>query len=837
MVVIRWLSAVRAGVRAWPRARYLALLALCALLLSAPSALAIIRDVEPGSVPTLRSGEGLLLIAVDTDRALDSVRVIRIGGAAEMKTLSNLPIGRNLRLVAAPAGRYRWSWLQPSDSRFYYPLRDEQFAFEVRPGRINYPGEILYRAGKPGASWLHFANRGLPALDWMRQHHAGVLTAFDFEYSGRYPDPFPAFYREVAPPGVPTTPRVSPPPEAGTLPLPIAELWRPNQISHVELNPAGDMMVEVTRIERIGQRLWAIDLVDLDSGRRKRLTESPKPVARLDWAGDRMLIISVAAATDGSHSLIAVGIDSGSQGRIYRVAMVPRQGWLISVLRDAPGRILFQSSVAHGPGTVHPLDLRDGDALAAYDFPKRERLDRGVDGVLRWYADGQGRLRGAIADDGKGKYSLVYEIDGKFRPVLDLSDEADFWPHAMSADGRLFYGIAERGRGQRDLVEFDPAAGKVTRTLLSLPGIDIQGPVFDAAGALIGAFLYRDGLPVTHYFGEVAGEDPLVAAARAFPGGNAFILQRDAAARRYLVSVNASDRPQVIHLYDRATQKFRELAQTRPWLAERRLAPSRVVRAKSRDGLEIEAYLTLPATASGKVPLVLFPHGGPIGVRDFRNFNPEVQFLASLGYAVLQVNFRGSEGFGTAFRQAGAGSFGSAIEDDIDAVLTAALAAHPLDATRMCAVGASYGGYSAMISAIRWPERFRCVVSIAGVADLPLLFTASDTALWAEARTWMETHIGDPNKDLDTLRTRSPLYRYRELRAPVMLVHGTDDLRVDYEHSRRLVRMLNHDGRPPVMLTFEGEGHAIDDTASNRRLWEGVAGFLRAHLGDPPAPR
>jgi pimeloyl-ACP methyl ester carboxylesterase len=517
--------------------------------------------------------------------------------------------------------------------------------------------------------------------------------------------------------------------------------------------------------------------------------------------------------------------------------MVPRQGWLISVLRDEPGRILFQSSTTRHADPVHVLDLRDGDALMRYGFHERDRVDRGIDGALRWFADARGRLRGAIVGDGKGKHSLVHEIDGKYRPVLDVSDEVDFNPQAMSADGRLFYGIAERGRGQRDLVEFDPAAGRIGRTLLSLPGIDINGPVFDAGGALIGAFFYRDGLPVTHYFGEVAGEDPLAAAARAFPGGNAFILQRDAAARRYLVSVSASHRPQVIHLYDRTTQAFRELAVTRPWLAERRLAPSQVVRAKSRDGLDIEAYLTLPATVSGKVPLVLFPHGGPIGVRDDRHFNPDVQFMASLGYAVLQVNFRGSEGYGTAFRKAGAGSFGGAIEDDIDAALSAALAAHPLDEKRMCAVGASYGGYSAMISAIRWPERFRCVISIAGVSDLPLVFTASDSVLSAEARKWMETYIGNPNKDLDVLRSRSPLYRYRELQVPVMLVHGTEDLRVDYEHSRRLVRMLNREGRPPVMLTLEDEGHAIEGAGSNRKLWEGVAGFLRAHLGDPLAPR
>jgi dipeptidyl aminopeptidase/acylaminoacyl peptidase len=224
------------------------------------------------------------------------------------------------------------------------------------------------------------------------------------------------------------------------------------------------------------------------------------------------------------------------------------------------------------------------------------------------------------------------------------------------------------------------------------------------------------------------------------------------------------------------------------------------------------------------------PHGGPIGVADRLHFEYDVQFIASLGYAVLQVNFRGSEGYGRAFREAGHGQYGTGIEDDIDAALQTALARYPLDASRMCILGTSYGGYSAMISSIRWPGRFRCAVSISGVSDRLLVFTASDTARTAAGRRTLVELMGDPREQQEALMTASPLYQYRKLTTPLMLVHGRDDRRVDFEHTRRLVRMLNLDHRPPVVLAFADEGHGLEGLQSTVIAWSGIAGFLRKYL-------
>lgn len=148
-------------------------------------------------------------------------------------------------------------------------------------------------------------------------------------------------------------------------------------------------------------------------------------------------------------------------------------------------------------------------------------------------------------------------------------------------------------------------------------------------------------------------------------------------------------------------------------------------------------------------------------------------------------------------------------------------------------LGASYGGYSALYSTIRWPDRFRCAVSISGVTDRILFFTASDGARTAKGRADMERVLGNPRTELDAMVQTSPLYQYAHLGAPVMLAHGEEDERVDFEHTRRLVRMLDLAGRPPVLMTFPKEGHGFSDPDDLEKLWTGVAGFLHEHLDSP----
>jgi dipeptidyl aminopeptidase/acylaminoacyl peptidase len=426
----------------------------------------------------------------------------------------------------------------------------------------------------------------------------------------------------------------------------------------------------------------------------------------------------------------------------------------------------------------------------------------------------------------------VHGLDGQFREVMEVENDREFAPIRLSYDGERLYGFSEKDRPQRDLVEFDPAQGKIVRTIFSRPGVDLAGALFDDRRNPIGVRYYESGRLVSHYFDE---ENAKLGALlqKAFPGRTVATLYRSRDARKFLLWVDDSDvPPQIFHL-DLDRRKAELLDEFYPHLAGRTMAPTHALKVKVADGTVIDAFLTLPR-GEGKRPLVVMPHGGPVGIADVLHFNHDAQFVASLGYAVLRVNFRGSAGYGRKFEEAGRRQHGKGIEDDIDAAINAALSSHPLDPGRMCLVGTSYGGYSALISTLRWPGRFRCAVSIAGVTDRVLRFTASDGARSEEGRKLMIEAMGDPRQDLDAMIEASPLYQYRKLTTPLMLVHGRDDFRVDFEHTRRLVRMLNLDGRPPVVLAIAGEGHGFAKLKSMAIVWTGIAGFLRQHLDAVP---
>lgn len=828
----------------------LALLLLCCAL----SAHAIIREIDPGEIPQLKPDEGLLVVAIDSDREDPAIRIEREGLNLDARTVRGNGTGRSFALLALPAGRYRWSRIGYYGRGTSAISKESELSFDVKAGILNYAGDVQLSSHR-WLSVVHVSNRGLASLDWLQKTHAAVLRRWPFQYTGRYPDPFPAMYRDAIAGREGMEDKTLEPPATDALPLPLNELWRPGRLQSIELNPRGDMFAEVVRYEvdvaldkkgapRAAAKgapketktekawRWGVNLVDIASGDVTRLYDSLKPLSRLDWLGDRSLIMSIGTDS-GLDILIATHVVEGASGRRYEKVVLSRQGYLVQVLRDRPGRILFATGGTEG-AEVHEIDLRDQRAVDRFDFTTSRNFNEGIKDGLWFIADAAGRIRLALRRNKDRQLVLMHGGDGLFREVMVLDDDGDLRPIGLSPYGAMIYGIAEQDRGQRDLVEIDPATGNITRTLFSKPGRDVVRALYAADGTLIGATYVEDGLEVSDYFQQTDGR--VYAKLRdAFPGMEVNVIQRNADGRKMLVLAGGSDKPSQVYFHDIDAGTVSPVSEIAPWLSKRRFAPAAVLHAKSADGLTIEAYLTLPLGARGKVPLVLFPHGGPIGVRDTRYFDPEVQFLASLGYAVLQVNFRGSEGFGTAFRKAGERSYGSAIEDDIDAALAKALAEHPIDAGRMCALGGSYGGYSAMVSAIRWPGRFRCVVSIAGISDRALFFTASDSALAEKTRKLMEQMIGDPNTEMDEMIRYSPLYRYKELVPPVMLVHGREDLRVDYEHTRRLVRMLNLAGRPPVLIALDNEGHGIEDDGNRTRVWTGIAGFLRQHLGDPLA--
>lgn len=800
--------------------------------------------VEPGEQPVLGPGEGLVVISVDTSVDLASVRVRKVDQILGAALIKNLHKGRRSRnLYVASAGNYTWAQVKPL-TYFYYDFSDQpEFKFTVVPGKITYPGDLVFHPITSNTGSIQISNRGLAVIDWLQKDYSDAYRRFPFEFSGHYPDPFPQFYREIVDAmrgPVDTGNTLLPPPKPSRLPIPIRDLWKEDRVVSARMSPNGDMVAVQLHTD---PNHWSIELVDLLSDSASTVANSDAEFGELAWSGDGVLLLPVRGIVDGPQDIYVVRIGpAGGNGRRDITQMkLPRQGWVMGSVPGHPDQLLFASIGSDGKLLVHHMDISSQRTLDAFRYNARDRLNIGVEDDIFWFTDGQAQLRLALAmrkddqadEEGHNYHQvLMYGQDGRFEEVMRIDREDPFTPVGLSPDGSLVYGITEKDRAQRELVAFDPVARKYGRTLFSKPGVDVQSAIFDPQQNLVGVTYHRGGLLVSEYFNETNDAQAKLLR-ETFPGKTVLVGGRSHDGKQLMLWVDGGDQPVQLYHLDIAARRASLLEESRPWLKASQLSPNETFGFKGVDGMQLEAFLTMPRT-SGKHPLIVFPHGGPIGVSDTLDFDPEVQFLASLGYAVLRVNYRGSEGYGKAFREAGFRKYGTAIEDDIDAATQYALAHYPLDASRMCAVGASYGGYSSLVSAIRWPARFRCVVSIAGVSDRILFFTASDAGGNKELRKEMEKLIGDPNTQLEEMKATSPLYHYRELKVPVMLVHGTDDLRVDYEHTLRLERMLTIDGRPPVGMVFDKEGHGMERIDDIEAMWNGVAGFLQAHLDAGP---
>lgn len=808
-----------AGMRS-AQARWLSVLAWMLLWAMALDAHAM-REITAGKAPKLAADEGLVVFAVDTDTRVSNVQIGRAdGGTAEV--LNYFDVGRSMRLYAAKAGDYEWSKvvLTTVDSRYVFDIAKPEFRFSVQAGKIVYPGELVMRPSSLMRSYIQVHNRGLTAMDWLEATHPSVYASLEFQYAGYYPDSFPDVYRAARA-------RSSLEPDRLSLARPVQrpmalteaaeEMWQPDSLLDVALSPSGGLLA--VSQQGMGDAC-SLELLDV-RGEGRRCVSRQTPV-ELVWKDEQTLI-----GRFGNGAYTAYLLSDAENGRLeVQTVKIASRGRLVDPLPAHPGHILFEGNDSRGALMVHRLALSAARGAEVFAGVKvRDRLNIGIANDAAWYTDAAGNLRAALVYMDQ-EAVLFHGRDNTYRKVLNYRDGV--MPLALSADGEQVYAISDVGRAQRDLVVFDPASRQVTSTLFSKPGVDVVDLVLDNTHKPVAARYYLSGRLFTEYFAE---PDRAVLAwlQASFPGRDATVIDRSDDGGSLVVWVESSDRPAQIHLVDAAQKRMRMVAEVNPALAKKTYAPARVIEARSSDGLSVEAFLTLPQ-GEGKRPLVVFPHGGPIGVSDRLHFDREVQYLATHGFAVLQVNFRGSDGRGRALREAGQRNYGRGIEDDIDAALRETIARHPVDESRVCVLGASYGGYSALISAIRWPGRFRCAVSIAGISDLALFFTASDGAHSEKRRGVLEQLIGDPRSESARMQEVSPLYRAGELTLPVMLVHGREDKRVDFEHTRRLVRMLNLEGRPPVVLAPANMGHGPDRAFDSIVIWSATVDFLQRHL-------
>ncbi|KAF1055410.1 MAG: Dipeptidyl aminopeptidase BIII [Stenotrophomonas maltophilia] len=319
---------------------------------------------------------------------------------------------------------------------------------------------------------------------------------------------------------------------------------------------------------------------------------------------------------------------------------------------------------------------------------------------------------------------------------------------------------------------------------------------------------------------------------KAFPGQAVSLLSGTRDQSRLLVRVASGSNPGDYFVYTTATRKAAFLTGRYRWLDRNEGAVVRPVALAARDGLPLHGFLTVPRGSEGKaLPMVVVPHGGPFDVFDDGGFERDNQLLAAAGYAVLQVNFRGSGNYGRAHTQAGAQQWGRAMQDDVTDATRWAISEGIADKERVCIYGASYGAYAALMGAAREPGLYRCAAGYVGVYDLPMMYKRGDIQDRASGVTYLRDWLGDPA----SLAAVSPVTLAAAIKAPVLLAAGREDPRAPVQHTERMEAALKQAGVPVEALYYPREGHGLYTEANQRDYYTRLLAFFARSLGGATA--
>jgi len=384
------------------------------------------------------------------------------------------------------------------------------------------------------------------------------------------------------------------------------------------------------------------------------------------------------------------------------------------------------------------------------------------------------------------------------------------------------------------LWRIDPVTGQ-GKQVSNSGTVDVGERLWSSDHKTLLAVRYDDGVPYWDFIAPDHPETALFAGlVKAFDGKAVDFSGISDDGNRVLMRVYSDRDPGQVYLFDRKAGQARFLLASREWIKPAQMSPMKPVQVKTRDGMVIHGYLTVPAGSDGKgLPLIVNPHGGPHGPRDEWGFNPEVQLLASRGYAVLQMNYRGSGGYGARYMAAGYRKWGTAMQDDLTDSVRWAVAQGIADPARVCIYGASYGGYAALMSVVREPDLYRCSVGYVGVYDLDVQRRDSDTAQSAYGRSYLNVVYPESAGER---QAQSPVYGVDRIKSAVMLVHGAKDERVPIKHMHELVKRMEAVGKKPEQIVVEKkEAHGFRDIDNNVNLYTKMLAFFDQHIGSKQA--
>ncbi len=604
-------------------------------------------------------------------------------------------------------------------------------------------------------------------------------------------------------------------PSVAAAPPTLQDFFRNPEKAGFALSPDGKYLSWVASY----QNRMNVFVRPLARGPEARVTsETARDISGYFWKGDRILYVKDFGGDENFH---VVSVDLTGKDLKDLTPGEKLRAQIVDVLEDDDQHLLLSHN-RRDPQVfdVFRVDVKTGGETLVAQNPGN---------ITGWVTDHAGKLRVAITTDGVSSSLLYREKEqDSFKPILTTNFKETVSPQLFTFDNKRLYVASNRGRDKAAIFEFDPATAKEGKLIFEHPDVDVDGLAYSRKRKVLEAVYYTTW-KMERTFLDPETKVMFEKVQAQFPGYEVFFGANNKAEDKYIVSTSSDRTRGCRYLFDKATGKLTLLAEVAPWLKEKEMAEMKPITYTSRDGLTINGYLTLPKGKAAKgLPVVVNPHGGP-WYRDSWGFNPEVQFLASRGYAVFQMNFRGSTGYGRKFWEASFKQWGGTMQDDITDGVQWLIKQGIADAKRVAIYGGSYGGYATLAGVTLTPDLYAAAVDYVGVSNL-FTFLKTIPPYWKPYLDMMHEMVGDPEKDKARMEATSPAFLTDRIKTPLLIAQGAKDPRVNKAESDQIVAGLKKRGIEVEYLVKDNEGHGFHNEENRFAFYGAMEQFLGKHL-------
>ena len=599
--------------------------------------------------------------------------------------------------------------------------------------------------------------------------------------------------------------------------IPMEDFFRNPEKSSFSISPNGNHIAYM----KPWKTRMNVFVMEMTTKKETRLTSSQeRGIYGFTWlTNERIGYVKDEGGNENIH-FFAVNIDMSNEIDLTPFENV--QTRIIDDLEDDPNHIIIglnkRDPQIHDP---YRINVNDG---------KMELIAENPGNISKWMTDHDGKLRIATTSDGVNT-SLLYrnKESDEFKPILTTDFKVSVVPLFFTFDNKNLYVASNRGRDKIAIFEFDLIKSKEGRLIFEHDEVDVSNLLFSRKRKVLTGVSYTVAKNEMIFFDKWR-EEIQQQLEKKLPGYEVVItsFSKDEA-EAVVVTYSDKSRGTYYH-YEVNKNKLTELGKVSPWLNEKNMSEMKPIKYKSRDGLTINGYLTLPKGTNGKnLPVVVNPHGGP-WARDNWGYKSEIQFLANRGFAVFQMNFRGSTGYGREFWKKSFKEWGKSMQDDITDGVNWLIDEEIADPDRIAIYGASYGGYATLAGLAFTPDLYACGVDYVGVSSL-FTFMESMPPYWELYRSMMYEMVGHPEKDKKLLASASPLLHIDKIKAPLFIAQGANDPRVVKAESDQIVAALKNAGIDVPYMVKDDEGHGFYNEENQFDFYREMEKFLTKHIG------